>query len=126
MANFIEDFAQISINKNADIEIITHHQKTFGFIENNVEKNYQASVLALRDYVRKNNFHKIILGMSGGIDSALVATIAVDAVGSENVELYALPTKFNAQSSLDDAKLCAKNLNVALKIIESDLMPIIP
>jgi NAD+ synthase len=118
MANFIEDSAQISIAENCEIEIISHHQKTFGFIEDNVEKNYQASVLALRDYVRKNNFHKIILGMSGGIDSALVATIAVDALGSENVELYALPTKFNSQSSMDDAKLCAKNLKVAVKIIE--------
>jgi NAD+ synthase len=118
MANFIEDFAQISIDEDCEIEIISHHQKTFGFIDDNVEKNYQASVLGLRDYVRKNNFHKIILGMSGGIDSALVATIAVDALGGENVELYALPTKFNSQSSLDDAKLCAKNLKVALKIIE--------
>jgi NAD+ synthetase len=118
MANFIEDSAQISIDKKSKIEIISHHQKTFGFVDDNIEKNYQASVLALRDYVRKNNFHKIILGMSGGIDSALVATIAVDALGNENVELYALPTKFNAQSSLDDAKLCAKNLQVSLKIIE--------
>ena len=118
MANFIEDSAQISIDKKSKIEIISHHQKTFGFVDDNIEKNYQASVLSLRDYVHKNNFHKIILGMSGGIDSALVATIAVDALGNENVELYALPTKFNAQSSLDDAKLCAKNLQVALKIIE--------
>ena len=118
MANFIEDSAQISIDKKSKIEIISHHQKTFGFVDDNIEKNYQASVLSLRDYVRKNNFHKIILGMSGGIDSALVATIAVDALGNENVELYALPTKFNAQSSMDDAKLCAKNLQVSLKIIE--------
>jgi NAD+ synthase len=118
MANFIEDFAQISIDEDCEIEIISHQQKTYGFIDDNVEKNYQASVLALRDYVRKNNFDKIILGMSGGIDSALVATIAVDALGSENVELYALPTKFNSQSSMDDAKLCAQNLQVALKIIE--------
>ena len=118
MANFIEDSAQISIDKKSKIEIISHHQKTFGFVDDYIEKNYQAIVLALRDYVRKNNFHKIILGMSGGIDSALVATIAVDALGSENVELYALPTKFNSQSSMDDANLCAKNLQVALKIIE--------
>ena len=118
MANFIEDSAQILVNKKEKIEIISHQKSSFGFIDNNVEKNYQASVLALRDYVRKNNFHKIILGMSGGIDSALVATIAVDALESDNVELYALPTKFNSQSSLDDAKLCAKNLQIALKIIE--------
>ena len=118
MANFIEDSAQILINKKGKIEIIAHQNNAFGFVDDNIEKNYQASVLGLRDYVRKNNFHKIILGMSGGIDSALVATIAVDALGNENVELYALPTKFNSQSSLDDAKLCAKNLQVALKIIE--------
>ena len=118
MANFIEDSAQILINKKGKIEIIAHQKNAFGFIDDNIEKNYQASVLGLRDYVRKNNFHKIILGMSGGIDSALVATIAVDALGSENVELYALPTKFNSQSSMDDAKLCAENLQVALKIIE--------
>ena len=118
MANFIEDSAEILIDEDCAVEIISHHQKTFGFIDDGIEEAYQASVLGLRDYVRKNNFHKIILGMSGGIDSALVATIAVDALGSENVELFALPTKFNSQSSLDDAKLCAKNLQVALKIIE--------
>ena len=118
MANFVEDFAQILVDKKGKIEIISPQKNAFEFITNNVEQNYQASVLALRDYVRKNNFHKIILGMSGGIDSALVAIIAVDALGSENVELYALPTKFNSQSSMDDAKLCAQNLQVALKIIE--------
>lgn len=79
---------------------------------------YQASVLALRDYVLKNNFRKILLGMSGGIDSALVATIAVDALGSENVALYALPTRFNSASSLSDASLCSKNLTIDLKIID--------
>jgi len=61
MANFIEDSEQISIDKKSKIEIISHHQKTFGFVDDNIEKNYQASVLSLRDYVRKNNFHKIIL-----------------------------------------------------------------
>ena len=118
MANFVEDFAQILVDKKGKIEIISPQKNAFEFITNNVEQNYQASVLGLRDYVRKNNFHKIILGMSGGIDSALVATIAVDALGNDNVELYALPTKFNSQSSMDDAKLCAQNLQVALKIIE--------
>jgi predicted amidohydrolase len=57
MANFIEDSAQISIDKKSKIEIISHHQKTFGFVDDNIEKNYQASVLSLRDYVHKNNFH---------------------------------------------------------------------
>jgi NAD+ synthetase len=80
-------------------------------------RNYSACLLALRDYVRKNNFKKVLLGMSGGIDSALVATMAVDALGSENVLLYALPSRFNPDSSMNDAKTCAKNLGVNLEII---------
>jgi len=79
---------------------------------------YQACVLGLRDYIHKNNFQKVILGMSGGIDSAIAATIATDALGPENVEIYALPTKFNSQESLKDAQDCAKNLSLDLKIIE--------
>ena len=55
--------------------------------------------------------------MSGGVDSALVAAIAVDALGSENVSLYALPTRFNSNESLNDALNCAKNLGVELKNI---------
>jgi len=81
------------------------------------QRNYTACVLGLRDYVAKNGFKKVILGMSGGIDSALVAAIAVDALGSENVTLYALPSRFNSQTSMDDAVLCAKNLSVKLEVI---------
>ncbi len=80
-------------------------------------RDYSACVLALRDYIEKNDFKKVILGMSGGIDSALVAAIAVDALGSENVTLYALPTRFNSQNSMNDAKNCAENLNCKLEII---------
>jgi NAD+ synthase len=80
-------------------------------------RDYSACLLALRDYVHKNNFTRVILGMSGGIDSALVATMAVDALGAENVLLYALPSRFNPDSSMNDAKTCAKNLGVNLEII---------
>jgi len=84
---------------------------------NPTEYNYSACILALRDYIQKNNFKKVLLGMSGGIDSALVATIAVDALGSENVSLYALPSRFNSESSMIDAVECAKNLNIKLEVI---------
>jgi NAD+ synthase len=78
---------------------------------------YNALILGLREYVGKNGFEKIIIGMSGGIDSALVATIAVDALGAENVRLIALPSKFNSEESMNDSLLAAKNLGVKLEVI---------
>ncbi len=82
-----------------------------------VERDYLAAVLGLRDYVQKNGFKKVLLGMSGGIDSALVAAIAVDALGAENVALYALPSRFNSETSMVDALNCAKNLGLNLEVI---------
>ena len=82
-----------------------------------LKSDYSAATLALRDYLRKNGFKKVLLGMSGGIDSALVATIAVDALGSENVAIYALPSRFNSETSMIDAQTCAKNLGLDLKVI---------
>ncbi len=84
---------------------------------NKFSNNYNACILGLRDYIQKNGFQKILLGMSGGIDSALVATMAVDALGSENVSLYALPSRYNSETSMIDAKKCAKNLGVNLEVI---------
>lgn len=78
---------------------------------------YSAVTLALRDYVRKTGFEKVVIGMSGGIDSALVAVIACDALASENVRLVALPTRFNSRKSFDDATNCAKNLDLFLEVI---------
>ncbi len=74
------------------------------------EQDYHAMVLGLRDYVAKTGFKKLLLGLSGGIDSAIVATIAVDALGAENLRCVMLPSEFTSQASLDDAKEIAKNL----------------
>jgi NAD+ synthase len=118
MANFTEDSAQIMLDENNEIIVLNHQKKHLEFSENFIEQAYNSCVLGLRDYIEKNNFSKVLLGMSGGIDSAVVATIAVDALGSERVSLFALPTKFNSASSLHDAIECSKNLNIELKIIE--------
>ncbi len=76
--------------------------------------DYAACVLGLRDYVNKNGFPGVVLGLSGGIDSALCAAMAVDALGAERVRCVMMPYKFTAQESLDDAAACAKALGVQL------------
>ncbi|MBS0237382.1 MAG: NAD+ synthase [Proteobacteria bacterium] len=73
---------------------------------------YQACVLGLKDYVGKNNFPGVVLGLSGGIDSALVAAIAVDALGPARVHAIMLPSKFTSDESLQDAAACAKALGI--------------
>ena len=82
------------------------------------ESLYSALKLGLFDYVSKNNFEKVLVGLSGGIDSALTATVAVDALGSNNVVGVALPSKYNTEESLVDARLLAENLDIEFKVIE--------
>ena len=82
------------------------------------ESLYSALKLGLFDYVSKNNFEKVLVGLSGGIDSALTATIAVDALSSNNVVGVALPSKYNTEESLVDARLLAENLDIEFKVIE--------
>ena len=75
-------------------------------------EDYAACVLGLRDYVNKNRFKGVVLGLSGGIDSALVAAMSVDALGPERVRCVMLPYRFTAQESLDDAAAVADALRV--------------
>lgn len=114
MKEFEEDATIIELEKSGKITPLTTHNSR---LTTNCERNYKACVLGLRDYVLKNNFKKVILGMSGGIDSALVAAMAVDALGKENVTLYALPSRYSSEESMIDAKNCAQNLGVNLEII---------
>jgi len=74
------------------------------------EQDYRVMVLSLRDYLRKSGFSKVLLGLSGGIDSALVAAIAVDAIGAENVRCVMLPSEYTSRESLEDAEAVAKAL----------------
>ncbi len=79
--------------------------------------DYRAMVEATRDYVVKSGFEKVLLGLSGGIDSAIVATVAVDALGPENVRCVRLPSKYSSQGSLDDAEEMARRLGVQLDTV---------
>lgn len=79
---------------------------------------YDALCLGVRDYVLKNGFKSVLIGLSGGIDSALTAVIAADAIGAENVHCVMMPSPYTAQISLDDAAQLAKNLGCPYQIIE--------
>lgn len=84
---------------------------------NGLAADYQACVLGLKDYVNKNGFKDVILGLSGGIDSALCAAIAVDALGAERVRTVMMPYHYTSQESLKDAKECADLLGCRYEII---------
>jgi NAD+ synthase len=82
-----------------------------------LENIYMATVIGLRDYVSKNNFPGVILGLSGGIDSAFCAAVAVDALGKDKVEAYMLPSNYTSENSTIDAEDCANRLEINLETI---------
>ncbi|PQO24578.1 NAD+ synthase [Rhodobacteraceae bacterium WD3A24] len=84
------------------------------------EQDYRAMVEATRDYLRKSGFSRVLLGLSGGVDSALVATIAADALGPENVRCVLLPSEYTSQASLDHAAAVASRLGAPLDEIHID------
>jgi len=86
-------------------------------IQTGDEADYAACVLALRDYVAKTGFPGVVLGLSGGIDSALCAAMAVDALGPERVTCVMMPSRFTAQQSLSDAQACAQALGVRYETV---------
>jgi NAD+ synthase (glutamine-hydrolysing) len=86
-------------------------------LPSSAEEIYQALVIGARDYVRKNGFQSVIIGLSGGIDSALTACVAVDALGAEHVTCVFMPTRYSSAESARDAARLAENLGVAYHII---------
>ncbi|MGX0876413.1 NAD+ synthase [Roseovarius sp. MBR-154] len=86
-------------------------------LPDDLEQDYNAMVLALRDYLRKAGFSRVLLGLSGGVDSAIVATIAVDALGAENVRCVMLPSEYTSEESLEDAKALAENLGSRYDVV---------
>ena len=96
---------------------LSSKQKEVALTVSKYEEIEQALVLGLRDYVRKCGFEKVHLGSSGGVDSALVAYLAVQALGAENVKTFAMPSRYSSDGSLTDAKQLAENLGVEYEII---------
>lgn len=82
-----------------------------------METDYAAMVLGLRDYMAKTGFEKVLLGLSGGVDSAIVAAIAADALGPDNVRCVMMPSEYTSQDSLSDAKAAAAALGVGYDIV---------
>lgn len=109
MQRFKEDFAVVAVKDLAQSSevIVLQTGETARMAE-----IYDALKLALRDYVTKNGFHQVVIGLSGGIDSALVVATAADALGSENVLAVMMPTKFTADLSFRLAKQLVENLKV--------------
>jgi NAD+ synthase (glutamine-hydrolysing) len=81
---------------------------------------HSALVLGTRDYVHKNGFQEVVIGLSGGIDSSLTAAIAVDALGAENVKGVFMPSRYSSPESLEDARQLAANLGISFQIIPID------
>ena len=85
-----------------------------------VEEIYKALILGLKDYVSKNGFKKVVLGLSGGIDSSFVATLAVDALGRENVKGLFMPTRYTSRESEEDVSQLVQNLDIKLISISAE------
>jgi NAD+ synthase (glutamine-hydrolysing) len=83
-----------------------------------VREVYEALVVGTRDYVTKNNFTDVVIGLSGGVDSSLVATIAVDALGAEHVHGVLMPSRYSSSGSVSDAQALAERLGIEHRVIE--------
>ena len=86
------------------------------------EEIWNAIVVGLRDYVRKNGFKSVLVGLSGGIDSALVAALAIDALGSDQVHAVAMPSKYSSEHSIADAKEMAERTSIGFRVVEIQSM----
>ncbi|MGZ8161484.1 MAG: NAD+ synthase [Methylobacter sp.] len=110
-AEFEEQVSVVEFDGNKPIKSICAP------LYNEISSEYQALVLGIKDYVRKNGFQGAILGLSGGIDSALVLALAVDALGHDKVEAVLMPSRYTQDMSLEDAMLEAKALGVRHHVI---------
>ena len=102
---FEEDLLVFEIQSKSDI----HQMSSSTDTQSDHAQIWNALVLGVRDYVQKNGFKSVVLGLSGGIDSAVCAAIAVEAIGAENVYGVSLPSKYSSEHSLSDAATLAKN-----------------
>ena len=120
MASFEEGMSLVKVaNNNSQITVSgTQMEAELGFHES----VYNALVLGVRDYVTKNGFTGVVIGLSGGIDSALTTTIAVDALGPENVEVIMMPFRYTSDMSKEDAYAEAKALDIKYHVVSIEPM----
>jgi NAD+ synthase (glutamine-hydrolysing) len=123
LKQFKTDLVYLDIASKDDITVAEEHHLTK---PNETWQIWNALVLGLRDYVAKNNFKSVILGLSGGIDSAVCATLAADAIGAENVFGVSMPSKYSSDGSKDDALDLAdrRKINYRVEPIEELVQPI--
>jgi NAD+ synthetase len=118
-ASFKEDLVAIDLNAPVEIPFYAPELDSPGSAaeEDDTAAAYHALVLGTRDYVRKCGFRKVLVGLSGGIDSALVAAIAKDALGAENVLGVGMPSPYSSTGSIDDSRRLAANLGIKYEVI---------
>jgi NAD+ synthase (glutamine-hydrolysing) len=110
---FDEDFEVVDIDTdNGSVASSRIEPHTDG-----IDRVHSALVIGTRDYVRKNGFTDVVIGLSGGIDSSIVAAIAVDALGADHVHGVAMPSRYSSRGSLDDAAALAANLGIDHRVI---------
>ncbi len=115
-ADFEEDLACLEF-KQTDYGLQTQAIEKINYLSD-LESVYKALVLGVKDYVHKNGFKGAVIGLSGGIDSALTLAIAVDALGAENVMAVSMPSKHTAEMSINDAKTQADLMAVEFELVE--------
>lgn len=118
---FTEDYITLTYNK---LDFVTERTELDRQVNHNTiltqspeSLAFRAACLAIRDYLKKTGQKKILIGLSGGVDSALAAAMAVEAVGAHNVHAIMMPSKFTSQQSLDDAAKCANGMGITYEIV---------
>ena len=106
------DFSTVNNNGGVNVKSLKNYEACNSTPIDSIIEVYNALILGTKDYVRKNNFSKVIIGLSGGIDSSLTAAIAVDALGAKNVAGITMPSKFNSSETIKDAQVLADNLDI--------------
>lgn len=118
---FVEEFQDVTLTMSAEGRWL-QSTETLHQTHPQTEAMYQAVMTGLRDYVRKNNIDGVLIGMSGGIDSAISAVIAVDALGADKVKCVMMPSAYTSENSFADARDCAARLGVAYEEVSIEKM----
>lgn len=116
LASFAEQVATIEFRRNGG-----GWECQLGLIEpemTDIESIYRAMVLGLRDYVNKTGFPSVVIGLSGGVDSAITAAVAADALGPERVHAIMMPSPYTSRESLEDAEACARAIGARYDIVD--------